>query len=139
MLAATSSFAAESRGDAAVRLAALIGAEDPVLSRSQRHVLAHFLSGQRVSIPPASQRMTIRADRIRCRTGGDCTLTFGHRDVTRAGRTGLMLLAALEQNGARGAAGTTAVTDITCTVDASRVDMTGGGAATARCTFTNAN
>jgi len=136
-LTSAGAFAAESRGEAAVRLAALIGTEDPVLSHAQRHVLSHFLSGMMVSIPPASRRMTIRADRIRCNPH-DCTLTFGHRDVTRAGRTGQKLRATLKDNGARGTADTITVTDVTCTVDATQVEIHGVDAR-GRCTFTNGN
>jgi hypothetical protein len=98
-----------------------------------------------VSIPPASRRIKTSADRIRCRMGDvdttlhDCTLTFGHREITRAGRTGQLLLATLQQNGAQsdGAAGTIyyTVTDISCLVDATRVEMHEGVGAT--CTFTN--
>jgi len=137
--------AAQSTGNAALALAALIGAEDPVLSQSQKHVLAHFLAGQAVSVPPTSQRIKTRADRIRCRMGDvdttlhDCTLTFGHREITRAGRTGQLLLATLQENGVPpdGAAGTIyyTVTNISCVVDATGVEQHAGIGAT--CTFTN--
>lgn len=139
-------FAAQSTGNAALALAALIGAEDPVLSGTQKHVLAHFLNGQTaVAIPPAARRIKTRADKIRCRMGDvdtglhDCTLTFGHREITRAGRTGQLLLATMQENGVQsdGAAGTIyyTVTDISCLVDSTGVERHEGIGAT--CTFTN--
>jgi hypothetical protein len=141
-----SAFAVQSNGNAALALAAQIGAEDPVLSASQKSVLAHFLNGQtQVSIPPEARRITVKADRIRCRMGDvdvglhDCALTFGTRSVTKTGGAGQMLLATMQENGveADGAAGTIfyTVAPISCTVDAGQVESHDGGGA--KCTFTN--
>lgn len=140
-------WAGQSNGNAALALAAQIGAEDPALSAAQKSALAHFLNSQTNEALPAGVRtITVKADKIRCRMGDvdiglhDCTLTFGSRTVTKSGSAGQMFLATMQENGVQsdGAAGTIyySVAPITCTVDAAQVQSHDGGGA--KCTFTDA-
>ena len=144
MLASVPVSAGQSNGNAALALAALIGADQPSLSRAEKSVLASFLNSQtNVTLPADAQHILVKADKITCRMGDvdiglhDCTLTFGTTTVTKAGSAGQMLLATMQENGvaADGAAGTIyySVMPITCTIDATEVESHDGGGAT--CTF----
>ncbi len=144
MLASVPVSAGESSGNAALALAALIGAEQPSLPRAERAVLASFLNGQtNVTLPADAQRILVKADKISCRMGDvdvglhECTLTFGATTVTKTGTAGQMLLATMQENGVAsdGAAGTIyySVMPISCTVDATEVESHDGGGA--MCTF----
>jgi len=146
LFATAPAFAGESSGNAALALAALIGANQPSLSRAEKALLADFLSGEtNVAVPENARRIVVKADKISCRMGDvdiglhDCTLTFGTATVTKTGSAGQMLLATMQQNGVEsdGAAGTIYynVMPITCTVDATEVEQHDGGGA--MCTFTN--
>src|SRR5208282_2143552 len=102
MLASVPVSAGESSGNAALALAALIGAEQPSLPRAEKAVLASFLNGQtNVTLPAGAQRILVKADKISCRMGDvdvglhDCRLTFGATTVTKSGRAGQELLAAM--------------------------------------------
>jgi len=143
-LASVPVSAGQSNGNAALALAALIGADQPSLSRAEKAVLASFLNGQtNVTLPADAQRILVKADKISCRMGDvdvglhDCTLTFGATTVTKTGNAGQMLLATMQENGVEsdGAAGTIyySVMPITCTVDATEVESHDGGGA--MCTF----
>ena len=146
LFASATAFAEQSNGNAALALAAMIGAEDPALSADQKAVLAHFLDSQtNVALPSDAHRITVKADKIRCRMGDvdiglhDCALTFGTRTVTKTGSAGQMFLATMQENGVQpdGAAGTTyySAAPISCTIDAAQVESHDGGGA--QCTFTN--
>ena len=147
MLMSVPVWAAQSTGNGALALAALIGAEDPALSSEQKSVLAHFLDSQtNMTLPAGVRTITVKADKIRCRMGDvdiglhDCALTFGTKTVTKAGSAGQMFLATMQENGVQsdGAAGTIyyTVAPITCTIDAAQVQSHDGGGA--KCTFTDA-
>lgn len=144
MLASVPASAGQSNGNMALALAALVGADQPSLSRAEKIVLASFLNGQtNVALPADAQRILVKADKISCRMGDvdiglhDCTLTFGATTVTKSGAAGQMLLATMQENGVEsdGAAGTIfySVMPITCTVDATEVESHDGGGA--MCTF----
>lgn len=146
LLASLPASAGQSSGNAALALAALIGAEQPSLPRAEKAVLASFLNSQTNAALPANvRRILVKADKVTCRMGDvdiglhDCTLTFGSKTVTKSGTEGQMLLAAMQENGvtADGAAGTIyySVMPISCTVDAAGVELHDGSGAT--CTFTS--
>lgn len=146
LLATAPAFAGQSSGNAALALAALIGANQPSLSRAEKAVLTDFLNGEtNVAVPENAGRIVVKANKISCRMSDvdiglhDCTLTFGTVTVTKTGSAGQMLLATMQQNGVEsdGAAGTIyyKVMPITCTVDATEVEQHDGSGAT--CTFTN--
>jgi hypothetical protein len=146
MLSSVSAFAAQSSGNAALALAAQIGAEDPSLSAKQKSVLAYFLNSQTdVPLPAGVRSITVKVDKISCRMGDvdiglhDCTLTFGSKTITKSGTAGQMFLATMQENGvpSDGAAGTIFynATAVTCTVDAAEVESHDGGGA--KCTFTS--
>ena len=137
-------WAGETSGNMALALAALIGANQPSLSRAEKTVLADFLNGQtNVAVPADAQRILVKADKVTCRMGDvdigvhECTLTFGAATVVKTGSAGQLLLATMIQNGVEsdGAAGTIyySVMPISCTVDATEVEQHDGGGA--MCTF----
>jgi len=139
-------WAAQSNGNAALALAAQIGAEDPALSAQQKLVLTYFLNSQtNVALPAGVRSITVKADKITCRMGDvdiglhACTLTFGAKTVTKSGAAGQMLQATMQENGvpSDGAAGTIyyTATRLACTIDATEVESHDGGGAT--CTFTS--
>jgi len=143
-LASVPVLAGETSGNMALTLAALIGADQPSLSRGEKAVLASFLNGQtNVTLPADAQRILVKADKITCRMGDvdvglhDCTLTFGATTVTKTGRAGHELLSTMQENGvmADGTAGTIyySVMPITCTIDAIEVESHDGGGA--MCTY----
>ena len=137
---------ADSTGNAALALAALVGAASPKLSPAEKDVLVHFLDGDtHAPLVVGTTRLTVSADRVTCRMGDvdiglhDCELVFGDRTIKREGRAGQELLATLQENGveADGTAGTIyySVRPLTCMIDAKEVeDHDGGGAS---CSFTN--
>jgi hypothetical protein len=145
-LASVTAAAAQSTGNAALALAAIVGSASPKLSPAERAVLAHFLDGDtHAPLVVGTTRLTVSADRITCRMGDvdiglhDCELVFDGRTIKRSGRAGQELLSALQENGveADGAAGTIyySVAPLTCMIDAKEVeDHDGGGAS---CSFTN--
>lgn len=146
VLASVPVSAGQSNGNAALTLAALIGADQPSLPRAEKAALASFLNSQtNVTLPAGVRSITVRADKISCRMGNvdiglhDCTLTFGSRTVTKSGSAGQMFLATMQENGvpSDGAAGTIFynATAVTCTIDAAQVESHDGGGA--KCTFTS--
>ena len=146
LLANGSAFAAQSNGNAALALAAIIGEQSPTLGPNEKMVLARFLAGDaHFTLPSGVHRITVKADKITCRLGDvditehSCVLTFGSTTVTKAGRLGQELLATMQENGvaANGAAGTIyySVVPIECRIDTEIVLSNSGGGA--RCDYTN--
>jgi hypothetical protein len=146
VLASVPVSAGQSNGNAALALAALVGAEQPSLPRADKAVLASFLDSQtNVTLPPDVRSITVKADKISCRMGDvdiglhECTLTFGSKTITKSGAAGQMFLATMQENGvpSDGAAGTIFynATAVTCTIDAAQVESHDGGGA--KCTFTS--
>ena len=145
LLASGGAFAAQSGGNAALALAAIVGERSPILSHGEKGVLAHFLAGTvSFPLPPGMHKIVVTAEKIACRMGNvaitqhSCELTFGSSTITVAGRPGQELLATLQQNGVTGdgAAGTIyySVAPITCTVDPAEVQAQSGGGAS--CVYT---
>ena len=138
--------AAQSTGNAALALAAIVGSASPKLTSAEKGVLVHFLDGDtHAPLISGTTRLTVTADRITCRMGDvdiglhDCELVFGDKTIKRSGRAGQELLATMQENGveADGTAGTIyySVAPLTCMIDAKEVeDHDGGGAS---CSFTN--
>src|ERR1700685_929406 len=109
LLASGGACAAQSNGNAALALAAIVGERSPVLSHAEKQVLAHFLAGTvSFPLPPGMNTITVTAGKITCRMGNvaitvhSCELTFGSSTITLAGRPGQELLATLQQNGVPG-------------------------------------
>lgn len=145
ILAATTAYAAQSSGNAALALAATIGWHSPDLSNSDRSAMAAVLDDFSKPLPTPARPIVIKADKIRCRMGDvdiamhECVLTFGTKTVTLSGAVGQNFLATMIENGvqADGAAGTIyyTVAPIRCTVDVAQVKAHDGGGA--KCIFTN--
>jgi hypothetical protein len=146
IIASGAAFAAQSNGNAALALAALVGEQSPALGSNEKMVLARFLAGETNFVLPAGvHQIVVKADKITCRLGDvsivehSCILSFGAARVREPGRAGQELLATLQQNGveANGAAGTIyyTVAPIECRVDAATVQSNDGGGA--RCDYTN--
>jgi hypothetical protein len=146
VLGGGTAFAAQTNGNAALALAALVGDQSPALSRAEKDVLARFLDGEtRFPLPRGLRIIVVRADKIVCRMGDvditthACRLSFGPAAVAVSGRRGQELLATMQENGvaADGAAGTIfySVAPLVCTIDPAEVQSNGGGGA--RCDFTN--
>ena len=115
LLANGSASAAQSNGNAALALAALVGAQSPTLKPSEKRVLARFLKGEtNFTLPPSVRQITVKADKVTCRlsdvdiTQHSCTLSFGAAAKTETGGLGQGLLATMIENGVQsdGAAGT---------------------------------
>jgi len=146
LLASGASDAAQSNGNGALALAALVGTQSPALGGNEKMVLDRFLSGEtNFTLPSGVRQITVKADKLQCRLGDvsivvhSCVLTFGLSTVTEDGSRGQELLATMIENGviADGAAGTIyySVAPITCVIDAAAVQSNSGGGA--KCTYTN--
>ena len=131
-------------GSSALALAALVGAQSPVLNAQQKGALAHMLDGN-LSFPfPANQKITVKASKVVCRASNvdisahSCQLTFGSTTHNLAGRAAHELYATLIESGvpSDGAAGSVfeGVTLLDCKVDPNEVKQKAGGGAD--CTFT---
>ena len=144
LLAAPSAMAANTSGNAALALAALVGAQSPTLTWSRKIALAKMLDG-RLNFPyPSGQKIDVKADKVTCRASNvdisahSCELTFGTKTRNLSGRLAHELYATLIENGvpSDGAAGSLfeSLTALSCTIDPSVVKQRGGGGAD--CTFT---
>lgn len=146
LLASGGAYAANSEGNGALALAALIGEQSPNLSHAEKSVLAHFLAGEtNFTLPSGMHKIKVTADKVTCRMGDvdltmhSCEFTFGAATFTDAGTRGQELLATMQENGVAsdGAAGTIyySVAPITCTIDPVEIQSPDGGGA--KCTYTN--
>jgi len=131
-------FAQSADGSSALALGAIVGGASPLLSASQKTVLAELFAGDRASASRAS-KITITADAILCRAGNvditafGCDLTFGSHKVHLSGRRANELFATLGDAGVAGdgAMGTIyrGLYKLSCTIDPHEVSQaTGGGA-----------
>ena len=146
LLVSGAAFAAQSNGNAALALAAIVGEQSPALRPNEKMVLARFLAGDgQFTPPPGLHQIRVKADKVTCRMGDvdikehSCVLTFGAATITKSGRLGQELLATMQENGveANGAAGTIyySVVPIDCRIDVAMVLSNSGGGA--RCNYTN--
>ncbi len=141
ILGAGPAFAQSAEGSSALALAAIVGGGSPVLSASQKTVLARLFSGKRA--PAGASKLTVSADAILCRTGNvditafGCDLTFGARKLHLSGRNANELYATLGDAGVAddGALGTIyrGLYKLSCTIDPHAIAQDDGGGA--RCAY----
>jgi hypothetical protein len=131
-------------GSGALALAALVGANSPLLSSSGKTVLAALFAGNVGLSYPAGKKIVVKADSVTCLAGDvditrhSCDLVFGKTKVTFTGRPAHEIYATLVEVGvpADGALGTIyeALSQLSCTIDPTEVKQRAGGGAT--CQFT---
>jgi hypothetical protein len=141
LAAMPSAGAATASGPSALALAALVAAQSPQLSTTQKHRLAQAFNGV-IPATPSQYGVTVRAKSIVCResdvdlTARGCSLQFGALTVLLTGRAAKELFATMRETGvaALGAAGTIyeRVMALSCTVDFGRLRMRDGGGASCR-------
>jgi hypothetical protein len=144
LLFCQAALAAEVGGNVAVSLAALVGEHSPLLSQRDRALLDAYLKGGTHAWFPSGQNVIVKADEVTCRisdvdiTGKDCTLKFGARTISLAGRPAEAVYATLVWAGvpSSGAAGSIyeGVKSLDCTIHSDEVRQESGGGAT--CAFT---
>ena len=144
LLAAPSAWAANTSGNGALALAALVGVHSPTLTLKQKKALSNMVDG-RLNFPyPPAQTIDVKADKVVCRASNvdisahSCELTFGPKTRNLTGRAAHELYATLIESGvpADGAAGSVfeSLSALSCTIDPSAVKQKAGGGAA--CTFT---
>jgi hypothetical protein len=142
LLTSHSALAATTSGSSALALAALVGAQSPVLSSHDKSVLARFLDGHTNGVFPANKRISVKADDIVCNAGDvditehSCQLTFGSKTVKLTGRKAHELFATMVEVGVpnEGTAGATheSLTHLVCTINPHEVAQKSGGGAECR-------
>jgi hypothetical protein len=118
-------------GSGGLALAALVAANSPTLASQSKKVMAALLDGKLGVAYPAGKKISVVAAGIRCSAGNvdisshSCTLTFGKKKVTLAGRKAHEIYATLVEVGvpSDGAAGTIyeSLTNLNCSVVPSKV------------------
>lgn len=126
-------------GSGALALAALVGANSPLLGATDKSVLAKFLDGQTNVAYPAGQTIAVTAAKLTCKasnvdiTAHFCDLVFGGKTVSLSGRGAHELFATLAEIGvpSDGAAGSIfeAVSALKCKIDPNEVKQKSGGGA----------
>jgi hypothetical protein len=134
LLASRSAFAATASGSAALALAALVGANSPLLSAYDKTALAGLLDG---NLKAAGKNLAIEAQSVVCRasnvdlTSRSCDLTFGSKTINLKGRKAHELFATLNESGvpSEGAAGSIfeSLFHLVCKIDPKQL-RAGGGA-----------
>lgn len=126
----------------AISLAALVAAQSPSLSATQKREMLDLLDD---TLPaPSASPVVVRVQRIVCHVGDvnlmarGCALSFGSRSVSLTGASANALIAAMAEANVitNGAAGTVyrSLSSLACTIDFSEIRrMTGGGV---NCTYT---
>jgi hypothetical protein len=143
LLTSQSASAATTSGSTALALAALVGAQSPVLSGHDKSVLARLFDGH-TNVPfPANKQISVQVDDIDCSAGDvdvtmhSCTLTFGAKTANLTGRKAHELYATMVEAGvpSEGAAGRVheSLSHLMCTIDPHEIAQQGGGGAD--CTF----
>jgi hypothetical protein len=126
-------------GSGALALAALVGNVSPLVSKSQKDVLAKLLDGQANFNFPADETISVVAQKLTCRASNvdikshSCDLTFGSQSAALTGRRAHELFATLAEVRVPpdGAAGSIfeAVSSFKCTIDPNEVKQNSGGGA----------
>jgi hypothetical protein len=121
----------------------VVAQHSPLLSASDKRVIAHLFSGASNVVPPANKKFSVTADSVVCRVSGVditarlCKLTFKSDTRTLKGRDANEINATLAAAGvaAEGAAGSTieSVSKLVCTLDSNEIGQKAGGGAT--CSF----
>src|SRR5712691_12574284 len=124
-------------GNSALALASLVAEHSPPLIEQERGVMARMFAGYLDFSFPASQKITVRADAVTCRssnvdiTSRSCELTFGPKRVSLKGRQAHELFATIAQVGVPpdGTAGSIyeSISHLICTIDPNEVKQQAGG------------
>jgi len=140
---AVSAAAATATGPAAFALACVVAQHSPLLSASDKRVIAHLFSGAGNFVPAANKKFSVTADSVVCRVSGVditarlCKLAFKSGTRTLKGRDANEINATLVAAGvaAEGAAGSTieSVSQLVCTLDSNEISQKAGGGA--KCSF----
>ena len=122
-------------GPNSISLAALVAAQSPSLSATQKHEMLELLYGALPSAP-AGATVSVRAQSIVCHVGNvdlmarGCSLSFGSTTVSLTGGAANELIAAMAEAGVppNGAAGTIYynVTSLACTIDFDQIREAAG-------------
>lgn len=139
LLAVHPASAEDALGSSALALSALVAANSPALSASDRGAMATLFDGRLDAPFPAGKKISIQADRIVCRAGDvditlhSCNFTFGKKTATLTGRAAHEFAATMIEVGVRmeGAAGSmfAAISNLDCTVDPNQVKQQNGDGA----------
>jgi hypothetical protein len=134
---------ATATGPAALALACVIALYSPLLSGSDKRVIAQLFSGASNFVPPTNRKLSVTADSVVCRvshvdiTARLCDLSFNSSKRTLKGREANEIAATLRAAGVvpEGAAGSAidSVSKLVCTLDSSEIMRKAGGGA--RCSF----
>ncbi len=130
-------------GNEALAFSALIAANSPLLTASDKHVMAALFEGQ-LDVPvSAGGKISVQADSITCSAGDvdisahSCNLVFGKRTSTLTGRKAHELFATILEMGVRseGAMGRVydSIAHVNCAIDPNEIEQRDGGGAT--CSF----
>ena len=132
-MASQSAAAASASGRAALALAALAGANSPLLSAYAKTALAGLLDGNPKA---AAKNISVEAQSVVCRasnidlTSHSCDLTFGIRMINLRGRNAHELFATLNEAGvpSEGASGSIfeSLSHLVCTIDPKQLQAGGG-------------
>jgi hypothetical protein len=144
LLLAVTPALADSGGNSALALAALVGLQSPLVNAADKKVLAYMLDGNLNFSYPANKKIIVKSDSVTCRASNvdisahSCELTFGAKKPSTKGRGAHELFATLIENGVPGdgAAGSIfeSVKALDCTIDPNAVKQRDGSGAT--CKFT---
>lgn len=140
---AVSAAPATATGPTALALASVVAQHSPLLSASEKRVIAHLFNGGSNFVPPANKKLSVTADSVVCRVSGVditarlCELAFKSGKRVLKGRDANEINATLAAAGVapEGAAGSLieSVSKLVCTIDASEINQKAGGGA--KCAF----
>jgi hypothetical protein len=130
-------------GSSALALSALVAENSPVLTASDKLVLAALFE-EHLDVPVSgSGKISVRADSITCSAGDvdigahACSLVFGKQTLTLKGRKAHEFFATIIELGVRpeGAMGKVydSIAHVNCTIDAKEIEQRDGGGAS--CSF----
>lgn len=134
-------------GNSALALSALVAENSPVLTASDKRVMAALFEGQADVPVSAGEKISVQADRITCSAGDvditahSCNLLFGRQTSTLTGRKAHELFATILEVGVRseGAMGRVyaSIAHVNCTLAPREIEQRDGGGAT--CGFDSAS
>jgi hypothetical protein len=135
--------AATAMGSSALALSALVAENSPMLTASDKLVLAALFEGH-LDVPVSGDgKISVRADSITCSAGDvdisahACNLVFGKKTLTLKGRKAHELFATIIELGVRpeGAMGRVydSIAHVNCAIDAKEIEQRDGGGAS--CSF----
>jgi hypothetical protein len=140
---AVSAAPATATGPAAFALASVVAPYSPLLSGSDKRMIAQLFSGASNFVPPANRKLSVTVDSIVCRasdvdiTARLCKLSFNSGKRTLKGRDANEIAATLRAAGIvpEGAAGSIieSLSKLVCTLDSNEIRQKAGGGA--KCSF----